>query len=280
MKPLLQKLGIGRLLYKFLFHPLAELQKFLSSDIQDIRELYYWRLKKNRQKIYRNTNAAKLDPKYYGTTELLEIIKQDNRPTKVIWDIGAHTGTWSVLARSLFPDSTIVAVEPLPEHYSLIKQKQNDLGKFTLIEAAVGSTSGTLTLYRTNATDSTSALPLADAARKHFQLEQSDSLTAQVITLDDILQKTGQIPDLIKMDVQGFELEVLKGGTQTLQNTRYIIAELSFQEMYRGQPLAGEIIGWLHQHGFIPVALGGETEGGVRLVQNDMLFEKIPTNPS
>ena len=78
---------------------------------------------------------------------------------------------------------------------------------------------------------------------------------------------------LLKMDVQGFELEVLKGAVATLENVEAVYLEASFLPLYAGQPLATELIVWLDQHGFGLAAIYNVDNGaGDVPSQADCLF--------
>ena len=273
MRTLLRTLGVGRFLYNHVLCPAQLIHMLLRDTDEDVRRIQLLHIGKHRGRRLAGTPAAQMHSHLWGTCELIEIARETLPPASPVWDIGAHTGTWSVLARSLLPASPVVCVEPLPEHTAHIRALSERLQPFTLIEAAVGAAPGTHTLHRTNRSDSSSLLPPSDIARRNFQVQETDRLTVPVTTLDAILEQTGRPPGLIKLDVQGYELEALKGGTRTLPHTRFLIAEVSFQELYRGQPLAGEVIAWLHQRQFAPVAFGAEIEGGQRLLQTDILFQ-------
>jgi len=268
MRTLLRKMGVGRFLYKNVLRPAQLIYMLLRDTDKDVRRIQMLHIGKHRGWRLAGTPAAQMHSNLWGTCELIEIAREKLPPASPVWDIGGYTGTWSVLARSLLPASPVVS-----EHTAHIRALSERLQPFTLIEAAVGAAPGTLTLHRTNRSDSSSLLPPSDIARRNFQVQETDRLTVPVTTLDAILEQTGRPPGLIKLDVQGYELEALKGGTRTLPHTRFLIAEVSFQELYRGQPLAGEVIAWLHQRQFAPVAFGAEIEGGQRLLQTDILFQ-------
>ena len=70
-----------------------------------------------------------------------------------------------------------------------------------------------------------------------------------VVPMDDYFDMSGAY--ILKLDVQGFELEVLKGATQVLTNTVAIEIEVEFWELYEGQPLFGDISAFLEDHGFM-----------------------------
>ena len=71
-----------------------------------------------------------------------------------------------------------------------------------------------------------------------------------MITLDDYARERGLRPDFLKIDVQGYELEVLKGAQGILQSIEVVFTEVNHIEVYRGAPLAAEVIDWLAQRGY------------------------------
>ena len=82
---------------------------------------------------------------------------------------------------------------------------------------------------------------------------------------------------MLKIDVQGFELEVLNGCAELLDRFEYICAEASFVELYEGQALGDELISWLHEHGYRLVVMYGTTSDATgRAIQADMLFQRTP----
>ena len=98
--------------------------------------------------------------------------------------------------------------------------------------------------------------------------------------MDDLIidQKLSQ-PDTIKIDVQGYELEVLKGAANTIKNTHFIILELSFDEFYMGQYKISDLFKFMDDNGFILIDTGFEwrKEYNInnRLLQIDGIFANV-----
>jgi hypothetical protein len=93
--------------------------------------------------------------------------------------------------------------------------------------------------------------------------------------LDEYIEKKHlPLPDLIKLDVQGFECEVLNGGMLALQHAKAIITEVSFKEFYKGQCRFDQLVALLAQSGFFLYAFGMRTAVGRPLDQCDVLFLK------
>ena len=80
-------------------------------------------------------------------------------------------------------------------------------------------------------------------------------------------------PAMLKLDVQSYELEALKGCEDLLERFSHVYAECSFVELYRGQAMAHEIIVWLSEQGFVLKGvynMGYDRRG--KAVQGDFLF--------
>jgi hypothetical protein len=96
----------------------------------------------------------------------------------------------------------------------------------------------------------------------------------EVARLDALLDTEPlERPLLLKLDVQGLELEVLRGAEKTLQLADSVLVECSFVEFYKGQALFGDIMGFLSDRGF--ALLGGNitSQDQHRWLQGDFLFE-------
>ena len=121
-------------------------------------------------------------------------------------------------------------------------------------ECALGAASGSATLYLTHSRPCSSLLKpnaaLLDmfAHRNFFQVEKEISIP--IVTLDSELRRLGSVGDYIKADVQGYELEVLRGGTEALSAAIGCELEVSFIELYKNQPLFSEIDQWMRSKGF------------------------------
>ena len=123
--------------------------------------------------------------------------------------------------------------------------------------------------------DSSSLLALGKNQKEIFGDTTVSQQSISIVTLDGYIKEQQlPLPDVIKLDIQGYELEALKGGKLCMQHAHFILLEVSFIEFYEGQPLFSEIVNFMQQQGFRPVAFGTNTALGVRLQQTDVLFER------
>lgn len=125
--------------------------------------------------------------------------------------------------------------------------------------------------------DSSSLLPIASHQRSIFRgTDEAGTMEVKVGRLADLLN-AGQLksPALLKLDVQGYELEVLKGCEDLLESFSCVYAEGSFVELYSGQVLADDLIAWLRLRDFrLSGVYGVVFDGHGRAVQADMLFSR------
>jgi FkbM family methyltransferase len=228
-------------------------------------------LKRRRLAKLRGTVAACLKTGHIDSLELLELLRA--HPPRVIYDIGANVGTWSLLAKAVFPYAEIHAFEPLPFHFRKFQQNTETVDGVFLHEVALGSQSSRTVLNVTDFSDASSVLPLTETGRKQWNLQQVQELPVQIHRLDDWISAHNlPNPDLIKLDVQGFELEVLRGAERALAGAGAILAEVSFFEIYRGQCLFHEITEHLSNSGFRLVALGYDEKRTIPLLQSEALY--------
>lgn len=201
----------------------------------------------DQQKILRDLRYATSIPVPHKEFLTKEKVVHKMMP-RVIYDIGASVLHWTDFAKELWPNALYFAFEAAESCKFLYDEERipnfiGVLGKgeevtFYEYPPAPGGNS----YYREN--------PIySDKANEHYPIESGRKVFTQ--RLDDIVEKNNlPRPELIKIDVQGAELDVLKGAEQTLKSTRWLILELPNVEYNVGAPSAGEVILWLADRGF------------------------------
>lgn len=180
-------------------------------------------------------DIKKYHPVYETTIMPLDI--------RTIVDIGANIGVYAREMRQRFPDAQIFAFEPLSDCYRAIEKRFEGDAKFKGWNVALGEKDEETTIKRSSFHPSSSLLPMSDLHRKLYPKSGgSISEIIQVRRLDDILRAENLEKNiLIKMDVQGFEDRVMRGGEETIRNAAALVIETSFVPLYAGQPLFGDI---------------------------------------
>ena len=147
-----------------------------------------------------------------GTYEkgILHFIESNYSGKGVFIDIGANIGLMSVFTAFKFPQAHVIAVEAHPKTMLLLKQnlELNHLKNVEPIELAIGNSQGRVDIYDNWHVN-------RGGASLVIKSEHSDSYTVQIKRLDDILNE--EVPEMIKIDVEGVELAVLKGAEKTIR---------------------------------------------------------------
>ncbi len=172
---------------------------------------------------------------------------------RTVIDAGAHHGQFALLALELFPAAGILAFEPLREPRRRFLAALQGEPRVRLYPMALGSRAGEERML-VAARDDCSSLRHATAA----QLEMAErsqpvaSEAVRVVALDEVLARQALIPPvLLKIDVQGYELEVLQGADGVLGQIDAVYVEASFRELYAGQALISDVIDLLRARGFV-----------------------------
>ena len=199
------------------------------------------------------------------------------RGFRTVVDIGANKGQFALLARALFPDARILSFEPLPGPGDRFHKLFEGDERTSLIRAAVGPREERATIYVSRSDDSSSLLPIGKRQSETFpNTELSHTATVHVTPLDRVV--TGDEidqPALLKLDVQGYELEALKGCETLLDRFAAIYAECSYIELYEGQALVEEVVGWLGERGFrLAGSFNVARDRSGDPVQADLLFTR------
>ena len=145
----------------------------------------------------------------------------------VVFDVGASVGLYSlVAARATGPTGTVVAFEPVPAAAQLLRSnlRRNHVERIVQVcNMAVGSGPGTLSLYVSGASSENTAAapdPHVRAGRPFTTIE------VPMVSLDGEVRRCGLQPDIVKIDVEGWELQVLQGMRGLLGGTSKVLCEM------------------------------------------------------
>src|SRR5687768_5494672 len=207
-----------------------------------------------------------------GYWESLRRVQSHDVVPRTIVDVGAANGTWTAECLALFPKAKYLLVDPLEENRPHLDQLRESHPNVTVWSGALGAAPGKL--YTHVHGDQSSFL-----ASEYAGNNNAAATTAEidVRTLDSFVD-AGQIapPDLIKADVQGYELEVLRGAERCLRTAELLLLEVSFRRVYSGCPLAHEVISYCGERGFriYDVCSYTQRPRDGELVQSDILFAR------
>lgn len=187
-------------------------------------------------------------------------------------DIGAYEGEWMRMAKAVFPQSRVLMVEAQPEKDPVLK---------AACHAFDGSVEYAIALL---GRDNREAAPFyqmrtPSGSTGSSLYEEQTSFERRVVTLpmrrlDDLLPThTKRHFQLLKLDVQGAELEVLSGGLATLKAAEVVLLEASFLQYNKGAPFFDEVVAFMKANGYVVFdILDCFRENKDLLFQGDILF--------
>jgi FkbM family methyltransferase len=218
-------------------------------------------------------------PKFSLTAHRMisSLMRQGISPKTVI-DVGANVGQFAVACKRIFSGATVHSFEPLPECAAKLKQNVAKLAGVRVYAIALGEQSGEVVFHVNSHSHSSSILALGDRHRRAFpHAREMHTIKVPVSTLDLEMKSIPlEGPVLLKLDVQGYEPQVLEGATETLKRVDYVLLEASFRPMYEGERTFMEIARTMEEREFEflrPIAWLNDPRTG-EVLQADALFAR------
>jgi FkbM family methyltransferase len=195
-----------------------------------------------------------LRQKVLPATEHLPVLAGLPGDVALVVDIGANVGQFSLVARHRWPQARIVSFEPLPACAAQVRALFVGDGRFECLSFALTDSAGPAAFHVTGAEDSSSLLPIARRQVEEFETAEARVVQVETARLDDALPpdalpEAGR-PIVVKLDTQGTELAVLRGGPTLLARATHLLVEVSFVELYEGQADAAELTRFLVEQGW------------------------------
>jgi FkbM family methyltransferase len=180
--------------------------------------------------------------------------------------VGAYIGTWTDFFKQVFPDCHVLMIEAQETKRDALRAVCDRFdGSVAYRIALLGSTSGRCVRFVEMETGSS-----VFEEKSAYERTVTQRVTS---TLDQLLESDPRPVDLIKLDVQGYELEVLRGARGTLRRTHSALLEASLIPVNEGVPLIAEVILFMDDFGFRLIDLCDQNrrwDGS--LWQTDLLF--------
>ncbi len=177
-------------------------------------------------------------------TPRLQFLKSKGFCPRVIYDIGAHEGSWTRQTKKIFPDSQFILFEANDIHQTSLAKIESP--HFLVL---LGNQEKPMTFYANGGTGDSVFLEQT----KYFK-ERGIHYTEKKInmtTLSNVVAKHQiALPDFVKMDVQGAERLIIEGGKEVIKHAEAIVVETKILEYNKGAPLAHEIIALMDQIGY------------------------------
>ncbi len=175
------------------------------------------------------------------------------RRIDLVIDVGANEGHWAEnLLRSGY-SGRIVSFEPLASARRELERRAAGVAEWQTLPFALGDRRGTTSFHVAGNSSSSSILPMtarqvAGAPESAYVAEEEVELRRLDDVGPEVIRPGARI--WLKLDVQGFELPVLRGAERTLEQVEVVETELSLVELYQGQASFGEVLAYLTSRGF------------------------------
>jgi FkbM family methyltransferase len=212
-----------------------------------------------------------------ASTQIMHNCKHYIPQLSTLLDAGANQGQFALAASHFYPGSHIHSFEPLPAIYNLLQHNTRRIKGIHTYNYALGNSSGTMVFYSNAYSHASSALLVSDLQQNLIPgTAVVEQITVEVKRLDDVESHISLVsPVLLKMDVQGFEKEILKGATHCLHQIDYLLFEASFVPMYNGEPLFDEMHSFVKELGFEFIAPVGFLQSEqLQILQMDLLYKR------
>lgn len=200
-------------------------------------------------------------------------------------DVGANVGQFATAVRGLSPDVYIHSVEPNPVVYKTLAAKAASDKRMLAHGCALGRSRGKVMLNITAASDFSSCLSVNEFGTKRFKdsVEITSAVEVDLKTLDELMDSLSAEAAgarlLLKLDTQGFDMEVLLGAAEVLKNVHVVVTEASLQPIYAGTKLFPEVLEFMATNGF---ALSGffpvSRSDDLRIIESDCVFVRTDTH--
>ncbi|MCU0433454.1 MAG: FkbM family methyltransferase [Bacteroidia bacterium] len=192
-------------------------------------------------------------------------------------DVGAFHGYFFETVKKEIRIGSAILVEPQPALAAELRQKYGNDSSVKIYETVLSDSRHEVKFYH-NAESATSSMLRIDenVLGGHLDTSVAEVTTHTAMPLDEMLADDKRHIDLLKIDVQGAELLVLKGAARVLARTSYIWIEVSFKPLYEGSTTFDEVYRFMNENNFRLISLlEGYRNTQNELLQADCLFERI-----
>lgn len=198
----------------------------------------------------------------------------------IVIDVGANKGQYrDTLRNEVGFSGAILSFEPVSKYFEFLRKRSSNDKNWKVFNCALGSVQGEAEINVTQSPGLNSFLPIRTDVVKGFWKENpiTGVEKVQIQTLDTMLKEANvdcsTVPVYLKLDTQGFDLEVIKGAVKTLEHIRALQTEASIQPIYQGMPSYLETIRMMNENNFDLSGIFPVTrDDWLRLIELDCIF--------
>jgi FkbM family methyltransferase len=192
--------------------------------------------------LKRNTVLSKPPGQFQVTEYKLRQLRDRGLKLDVIIDGGAAGGWFAKIIKEIYPNVKVVMIEPREDMQAELNQIAIQHSGMSVVKQLVGPRVGEVEFFE--------QLDNSSMLRDHEGKTFGTASRASMTTMDHLMEQMKLKPDLIKLDVQGAELQVLAGADKSLVDAQAVLLEASLFEFQDGTPLFGEVVEFMKSKGF------------------------------
>lgn len=223
-------------------------------------------------------DISRYDPRFDPKAVLRSLFARHN--INLVFDVGANSGQYGRQLRENNFSGTIISFEPLSSAFNQLQEASSKDQNWTALNYALGETAEKLEINIAGNSWSSSLLEMLPS---HVNEAPESGYVAteevEVVTLDSLF--TDYVSDtdkpFLKIDTQGYTLQVLNGAKDSISRISGAMVEMSFVPLYENEPLVGDIIQLMYEYGFVLVYVEPEfvnNETGQQLQANGYFFRQ------
>lgn len=167
----------------------------------------------------------------------------------VVFDVGANEGQTVRKFRQVFPTCTVYSFEPSPTTFATLQANSRHFADVHVWNCGMGSAPGVLRFFENEQSELSSFLPLGAEGWGAVV----DDIEVPVDTVDNFCEQHNiDCIDILKIDTQGFDVEVLKGAGRLLSERKIglVFTEITIAELYQGAPPIEQLFACMRYHGY------------------------------
>ncbi|MFT3980979.1 MAG: FkbM family methyltransferase [Ferruginibacter sp.] len=207
--------------------------KNMIAGFTDSVSLHLLDIAHQQEGIFSYGEYSEQSEKYVAEQFLPRHLKERQVVQPVFFDVGANVGNYSLMLQQYFPAAVIYSFEPNPSSFKRLQSRFAGNANIHLLQKGLGAEQADLTMYSYGLDDASEHASMnKDVMKELHEAGEAVSFTVPVDTLDAYCRSNAvDTIDFLKIDVEGFELEVLKGAKEMISRKKIGLIQFEFNEM-------------------------------------------------